>query len=74
MKKMEFPLTFGLQKAGLPLILMSGKTNNLCFLIDTGATHNTLFDFVYEHFKSEFKLLEGATRMNSLAGCVNVWD
>ena len=46
---MEFPLTFGLQKAGLPLILTSGKTNNLCFLIDTGATHNTLFDFVYEH-------------------------
>ena len=54
---MEFPLTFGLQKAGLPLILTSGKTNNLCFLIDSGATHNTLFDFVYEHFKSEFKLL-----------------
>ena len=25
MKKMEFPLTFGLQKAGLPLILMSEK-------------------------------------------------
>ena len=60
--KMEFPLTFGLQKTGLPLILTSGKINNLCFLIDTGATHNTLFDFVYEHFKSEFKLLEGAYR------------
>ena len=59
---MEFPLTFGLQKAGLTLILTSGTTNNLCFLIDTGATHNTLFDFVYEHFKSEFKLLEGAYR------------
>lgn len=55
---MEFPLTFGLQKAGLPLILTSGKTNNLCFLIDTGATHNTLFDFVYEHFKSELSYLK----------------
>ena len=65
---MEFPLTFGLQKAGLPLILMSGKTNNLCFLIDTGATHNTLFDFVYEHFKSEFKLLEGAYRTMGIEG------
>lgn len=43
---MEFPLTFGLQKTGLPLILTSGKINNLCFLIDTGATHNTLFYFV----------------------------
>ena len=65
---MEFPLTFGLQKAGLPLILTSGKTNNLCFLIDTGATHNTLFDFVYEHFKSEFKLLEGAYRTMGIEG------
>ena len=65
---MEFPLTFGLQKAGLPLILTSGKTNNLCFLIDTGATHNTLFDFVYEHFKSEFKLLEGIYRTMGIEG------
>ena len=68
MKKMEFPLTFGLQKAGLPLILTSGKTNNLCFLIDTGATHNTLFDFVYEHFKSEFKLLKGTYRTMGIEG------
>ena len=65
---MNFSLTFGLQKAGLPLILMSGKTNNLCFLIDTGATHNTLFDFVYEHFKSEFKLLEGTYRTMGIEG------
>lgn len=43
---MEFPLTFGLQKAGLPLILTSGKTNNLCFLIDTGATQGTIKYFV----------------------------
>ena len=65
---MEFPLIFVLQKAGLPLILTSGKTNNLCFLIDTGATHNTLFDFVYEHFKSEFKLLEGTYRTMGIEG------
>lgn len=65
---MEFPLTFGLQKTGLPLILTSGKLKNLCFLIDTGATHNTLFDFVYEHFKSEFKLLEGSCRTIGIEG------
>lgn len=40
---MEFPLIFGLQKTGLPLIITSGKLKNLCFLIDTGATHNILF-------------------------------
>ena len=55
---MEFPLTFGLQKTGLPLIVTSGKLKNLCFLIDTGATHNVLFKFVYEHFKNEFRVLE----------------
>ena len=31
--KMEFPLTYGLRKTGLPLILTSGKLKNVCFLI-----------------------------------------
>lgn len=65
---MEFPLIFGLQKAGLPLILTSGKLKDLCFLIDTGSTHNSLFDFVYNHFKGEFKLLEGTYRTMGIEG------
>lgn len=65
---MEFPLTFGLQKVGLPLIITSGKLKNICFLIDTGATHNTLFDFVYEHFKKEFKLLDGTYKTMGIEG------
>ena len=52
---MEFPLALGLEKTGLPLIISS---DNLCFFIDTGSTHNTLFSFVYEHFKDRFKVLE----------------
>lgn len=65
---MEFPLTLGLQRTGLPLIVTSGKLKNLCFLIDTGATHNTLFDFVYEHFKDEFKLLDSTCRAMGIEG------
>ncbi|MCD8184436.1 MAG: hypothetical protein LUE99_16700 [Bacteroides sp.] len=65
---MEFPLTLGLQKVGLPLILTSGKLKNLCFLIDTGSTHNTLFDFVYNHFKDEFKLLEETQYIMGIEG------
>lgn len=65
---MEFPLTFGLQKTGLPLILTSGKLKNLCFLIDSGSTHNSLFDFVYNHFKGEFKLLEETCRTMGIEG------
>lgn len=49
---MKFSLTLG---TGLPLIISS---DNLCFLIDTGSTHNTLFSSVYEHFKDRFKVLE----------------
>lgn len=53
---MEFPLSLGLQKAGLPLII--SENNNLCFLLDTGATHNVIFNYVYEHIKEEFKRLD----------------
>ena len=65
---MEFPLDFGLYKTDLPLILTSGKLKNVCFLIDTGSTHNTLFNFVYEHFKDEFKLLDSTCRTMGIEG------
>ena len=65
---MVFPLALGVEKTGLPLIVTSGKLKNLCFLIDTGSTHNTLFDFVYEHFKDEFKLLNCTCRTMGIEG------
>ena len=65
---MEFPLALGLEKVGLPLILTSGRLKNVCFLIDTGATHNIIFKFVYEHFKNEFKLLDGTYRSMGIEG------
>lgn len=65
---MEFPLIFGLQKVGLPLILTSSKLKNLCFLIDTGSTHNVLFDFVYNHFRDEFKLLDDTQSLMGIEG------
>ena len=65
---MEFPLALGLQKTGLPLIITSGKLKNLCFLIDTGATNNILFTYVYEHFKDEFRVLEDKQRIMGIEG------
>lgn len=65
---MEFPLTFGLKKTGLPLIITSGKLKNLCFLIDTGATNNILFTYVYEHFKDEFRVLEDKQKIMGIEG------
>lgn len=55
---MRFSLNFGIEKTGMPLILTSGKKKNVCFLIDTGSTYNTLFSFVYEHFKDDFRIIE----------------
>ena len=65
---MEFPLLFGLQKTGLPLIITSGKLKNLCFLIDTGSTHNILFSYVYEHFSDEFKILNNTQNLMGIEG------
>ena len=66
--RFSFPIEYGLEKTGLPLMLTSGKLKYICFLIDTGSTHNVLFDFVYNHFKDEFKLLEGAYRTMGIEG------
>lgn len=65
---MEFPLGFGLYKTGLPLILTSGKLKNVCFLIDTGSTHNFIFSFVYEHFIDEFHTLKETQKTMGIEG------
>lgn len=51
---MIYPIHYGLEKAGLPLILTTENPQNLCFLIDTGSTNDVIFDFVYNHFKDYF--------------------
>ncbi|CDD90422.1 pepsin/retropepsin-like aspartic protease family protein [Coprobacter sp.] len=66
--KFEIPISFGLQKTGLPLIVTSDKLQNLCFLIDTGATHNVLFSYVYEYFKDEFKTLNEKQNIMGIEG------
>lgn len=56
---MNYPLHFGLEKAGLPLIVTTEQPKNLCFLIDTGSTENIIFQFVYTHFQDLFPRIEG---------------
>lgn len=38
------------------------------FIIDTGATNNTLFRFVYEHFKDKFKVLDDTLTVIGIDG------
>lgn len=54
---MNIPIEYSLTKLGLPLIVTSGKPN-LCFLIDTGATHNIVFSYVYEEIPQYFSALQ----------------
>jgi hypothetical protein len=44
---MNISLKYPIEKIGSPLIVTSSKPN-LCFLIDTGATHNIVFSYVYQ--------------------------
>ena len=54
---MDFPLHYSLNRVGLPLIITSSKPT-LCFLIDTGASHNVLFSFAYAELQHLFTSLE----------------
>ena len=63
----KYPLTYGLLKAKLPLIPVEVKGNSLCFLLDTGATHNILDSKVASYFE-EIITPVGEGNLISLAG------
>lgn len=65
---MKYPIHFGLEKAGLPLILTTDNPKNLCFLIDTGSTNDVIFDFVYQHFKGYFTLTADSQSIMGIDG------
>ena len=50
------------------MIITSGKLKNVCFLIDTGSTHNILFSYLYEHFSDEFKILNNTQNIMGIEG------
>lgn len=64
---MEIPIEYSLNKLGLPLIVTSSKPN-LCFLIDTGATHNIVFSYVYEELPQYFSSLLDASCLMGIEG------
>lgn len=64
---MEVPIEYSLNKIGLPLIVSSSKPN-LCFLIDTGATHNIVFSYVYEEISQYFSALQDISCLMGIEG------
>lgn len=64
---MKLPIEYSLNKLGLPLIVTSSKPN-LCFLIDTGATHNIVFSYVYEEISQYFSVLQDTSCLMGIEG------
>lgn len=64
---MKIPIDYSLTKLGLPLIVTSSKPN-LCFLIDTGATHNIVFSYVYEGIPQYFSALQDTSCLMGIEG------
>lgn len=64
---MEHSIQHSISKVGLPLIVTSSKPS-LCFLIDTGATHNVIFSFVIEYLKNIFRVSENQSSIMGIEG------
>lgn len=64
---MKIPIEYSLTKLGLPLIATSSKPN-LCFIIDTGATHNIVFSYVYEGIPQYFSALQDTSCLMGIEG------
>lgn len=54
---MEQNFSYSIAKVGLPLVVTSSSPH-LCFLVDTGASHNIIFSFVLEALNNEYKQME----------------
>ena len=68
-KKMKkFPLTYGLLKTGLPLIIVEVFNQELCFLLDTGSNRNIIDLRIYNHFNDKLSAQSSAGSLLSLGG------
>ncbi len=64
----QFPLTYGLLKTGLPLIIVEVFDLELCFLLDTGSNKNIIDQRIYNHFKNRFSGQSCTGSLLSLGG------
>jgi len=66
-KKLIFPISYGLKKTGLPLIVIEINQHNLCFLLDTGSNKNLIDNKVYKFFKEQVEVI-GSSSIFGLDG------
>lgn len=65
---MVYSLAIGIQKLKMPLVTVKLNDFNLTFLIDTGATHNTIASFVYEQMGEAFVELKETYKVMGIEG------
>ena len=65
---MTFPLTYGIYKTGLPLIVVKLFGNNICLMLDTGSNRNIIDHRIYDHFKDKLKQSETSDEVYTLNG------
>ena len=63
---MDIPLNYSIQKTGLPLIVTSSKPH-LCFLVDSGSTHNLIFSYVLTAL-DEIRPIDTNTSITGITG------
>lgn len=66
----KISLQYSIDKTGLPLIVTSSKPH-LCFLIDTGATHNIMFTYVYKEISDIFTTIQETLSLMGIDGVSN---
>lgn len=67
---MQYSLEKAIKRTGLPLIVTSSKPH-LCFIIDTGATQNIVFSFVYDALPQYFNSTEVTSCLMGIEGTFN---
>ena len=65
---MTFPLTYGIYKTGLPLILAKLFGNDICLMLDTGSNRNIINHRIYDHFRDRLKQSEISSEVYTLNG------
>ena len=65
---MTFPLTYGIYKTGLPLIVVKLFGKDICWMLDTGSNRNIIDHRIYEHFKDRLKQSETSSEVYTLNG------
>jgi len=65
---MNFPLTYGIYKTGLPLIVVKLFGNDVCMMLDTGSNRNIIDHRIYDHFKDRLKQSEISSEVYTLNG------